>query len=109
MQHIEEVPDVNNDQGALGLDQANNDIPGGQPHVEDNMLGPAPPGLPMQPNQGDVALENVAEPVMAGLAMPGDFFAGPEGEAVENQLDVDMEGWAEGNEDEMMWTNFGLL
>ena len=63
----------------------------------------------MQPNQGDVALENVAEPVMAGLAMPGDFFAGPEDEAVENQLDVDMEGWAEGNEDEMMWTNFGLL
>ena len=52
-----EFPDAHNDQGALGLDPDINDLPEGQPHVADNVLGPAPFREPMPPVQGEVALD----------------------------------------------------
>ena len=42
--------------------------------------------------------------------LDGEFFAGLQDEAVEDQLDVGMEEWAAGKEDEetMMWNKFDL-
>ena len=85
----------------------------------------------MPPDQGEVVLDHQA---IAGLEIPEQNFMWPEAdlqlffignwlepdlggqfiaepEVVENQIDVDMEEWEAGEEDEEMitWTHFGLL